>query len=139
MKKILAFVFLFSLILPATFAQKYQKDSTGYRGVAVIDASIIGDGGKILVDNAYKQHTLYKKAKQWVSKNYQKIYYTTDGQERIVAECDDYSLSLRFSDGVFTFTFKDIVVKKDLWRTEQQVVDRLVQYVKTCKLEDITW
>ena len=48
MKKILAFVFLFSLILPATFAQKYQKDSTGYRGVAVIDASIIGDGGVIV-------------------------------------------------------------------------------------------
>ena len=141
MKKILTLLFLFSLILPAAFAGNYQhqKDTTGYRGVAVIDTGIMING-KTHVDNANKQHVLYSKAKQWVSKNYQKIVYVpTEGQERIIVECDEYSLSIRFRDGVISFTFKDFVQNKDLQRREQQVVDNLVQYVRICRLENPQW
>jgi hypothetical protein len=116
-------------------AQQDKKIKTfDNQGTAVINQIVLPDG-KIVVDNAFKQHTLFKKAKQWIDKNYT-ARVTTD-QDVIYVENDEYKLVLVFQDGMFTYHFRNNI--KGLEMKQQQIIDTLVQYVRTCKLEDTSW
>jgi hypothetical protein len=136
MKKILL---LMSAILFATMVQARKPVIQEYKGIAVIDAGITVNGNRTLVDNAYKQHTLLKKANQWLIKNYDKDSILIAG-ETITLNTKDFRLFLEFSDGVFKYCFTDKMKDEKKFNfTYQHVMDDLVQYVRTCKLESNSW
>ena len=127
-----------SAILIATTIQARKPVMQDYKGVAIIDAGITING-KLLVDNAYKQHTLLKKAEQWLVKNYDKTAILVV-ENTITVNTKDYRLFLEFSDGVIKYCFTDkIKDDKKLIVMGQQVMDNLVQYVRTCRLESNSW
>jgi hypothetical protein len=137
MKKMLL---LMSTILIATTIQAYKSiEGPPYKGIAVIDSGVIVDGGKILIDNAYKQHVLLKKAEQWLLKNYDKNVILI-AENTITVNTKDYRLLLEFKDGVFEYCFTNkIKDEKKLMTIGQQIIDNLSQYVLTCRLENNTW
>ena len=72
MKRLLFIVFTFLFITNLTQGSDVKKIVMAheYKGTTKLSGTDVG-GGKILVDNAYKQHLLMKKAKQWADEHYE--------------------------------------------------------------------
>jgi hypothetical protein len=128
MKKIFVLMFLSFMALSFT-ALAREKQVNEYRGVSVIDRSMMVD--------VYKQHTLLKKANQWLVKNYDKNSIVVENEkETITLTTTEFTVLLRFRNGEFSFLFTDTFGTKEIHEKEQQVIDYLTQYVSTCKPED---
>jgi hypothetical protein len=131
---ILTFLFITNLIQGSDINK--TKVSHEYKGVVKLSGTDVG-GGKILVDNAFKLHTLYKKAKQWADEHYETGTAMLVNKTDFTVITDEYRLQLKFKDGVFEFIFTD--EGKTDEKKEQKIIDNLTEYVKTCELKNKSW
>lgn len=133
MKKLLTLVFLLIYIIicmgTISESQQVKKAPIEYQGFALFSKNIF-------MPDAYKQHVLLKKAKQWIIKNCSNDTIMVVG-ESINIENQDYNLLLKFTDGEINFRFtSNLKDKKKLALTGQQLMDRLTGYVRICELND---
>jgi hypothetical protein len=151
MKNLLTLLFLFSLttVLSAQTKQRSQSNIHNaviheYKGTVMIDGVKVTNT-LTLVDNAFKQHQMYLKTKQWVEENYDKAVSTSMGDNSITINAQftmtiGYILLLEFKDGVFKYTFTDNGKGSiDIQKNEQRLIEDLTKYIKTTKLKNNSW
>ncbi len=129
MKRLLFIVFAFLFVINFTQGSDVKKTVTTheYKGVVNLDG-ILMEKGRTVVDKAYKQNALFKKAKQWADEHYEGGTAMLVNKTDFTVIADDYQLTLKFKDGVFEFIFTDdgkIDEKK-----EQKIIDHLTEYIK---------
>lgn len=134
--KLFAIVFLL-LLCTGTISQARTRIEKQYenKGTAIIHKGVVVND-ILLMDNAFKQHIILKKANQWLMKKYdsQTIKIVDETIMVVNPECQ---LFLEFVDGGFTYTFSTEI--KNSETNQQQIIDYLVQYIRTCKLENMSW
>lgn len=136
MKKLIFVVLV--LLFAVNFSQAQKSPITHeYKGVVKLSGTLAPNGLN-LVDNAYKQHMLYKKTKEWLNSEYGKTAQFKSKDDSVITYFDkDFILVLNFKDGVFMFTFTDKGNMTD--KQEQAIIDRLVSWIKTKPLADLSW
>jgi hypothetical protein len=154
MKKLLTLLFLFSAITVfSAEAEQLQNQSKNtvrnvitheYKGTVVIDGVKVTNTLTV-VDNAFKQHEIYLKAKQWVGENYDKRVNTSMGDNAITISAEftmkiGYTLLLEFKDGQFNYVFTDNGKGSiEIQKNEQRLIEDLTKYIKTAKLKNNSW